>query len=103
LLSSASLAFLPFPSLLTNHLISSNSILHLASQLTICISIFVHIAARNIFVEPFHHFIYLVALSTRLSIMKGALLTAAALLGSAQAGVHKMKLNKVPLADQLVC
>lgn len=34
--------------------------------------------------------------------MKSALLTAAALLGSAQAGVHKMKLNKVPLADQLV-
>jgi len=34
--------------------------------------------------------------------MKGALLTAAAaLLGSAQAGVHKMKLKKIPLADQL--
>ncbi|KAI0165137.1 Asp-domain-containing protein [Hypoxylon sp. FL1284] len=33
--------------------------------------------------------------------MKGALLTAAVLLGSAQAGVHKMKLKKVPLADQL--
>jgi saccharopepsin len=34
--------------------------------------------------------------------MKSALLTAAALLGSAQAGIHKMKLNKVPLADTLV-
>ncbi|ORY58845.1 vacuolar protease A [Pseudomassariella vexata] len=34
--------------------------------------------------------------------MKGALLTAAAvLLGSAEAGVHKMKLKKVPLSDQL--
>ncbi|KAI5922925.1 Asp-domain-containing protein [Camillea tinctor] len=34
--------------------------------------------------------------------MKGALLGAAAvLLGSAQAGVHKMKLKKIPLADQL--
>ncbi|KAI0007910.1 Asp-domain-containing protein [Xylariaceae sp. FL0662B] len=34
--------------------------------------------------------------------MKGALLTAAAvLLGSAQAGVHKMKLKKIPLAEQL--
>jgi saccharopepsin len=32
--------------------------------------------------------------------MKGALLTAAVLLGSAQAGgVHKMKLKKVPLAE----
>lgn len=34
--------------------------------------------------------------------MKGALLTAAALLGSADAAVHKMKLQKIPLADQLV-
>ncbi len=35
--------------------------------------------------------------------MKGALITAAALLaGSAQAGVHKLKLKKVPLAEQLV-
>ncbi|KAI1489251.1 Asp-domain-containing protein [Biscogniauxia mediterranea] len=34
--------------------------------------------------------------------MKGALLGAAAvLLGSAEAGVHKMKLKKIPLADQL--
>ncbi|KAI1173804.1 aspartic peptidase domain-containing protein [Nemania sp. FL0916] len=33
--------------------------------------------------------------------MKGALLGAAMLLGSAQAGVHKMKLKKVPLAEQL--
>lgn len=33
--------------------------------------------------------------------MKGALLTAAALLGGAEAAVHKMKLQKVPLADQL--
>ncbi|CAM1509095.1 Fc.00g028340.m01.CDS01 [Cosmosporella sp. VM-42] len=33
--------------------------------------------------------------------MKSALVTAAALLGSAQAGVHKMKLQKVPLAEQL--
>lgn len=33
--------------------------------------------------------------------MKGALLTAAALLGSAQAGVHKMKLKKIPLGEQL--
>ncbi|GAW24584.1 hypothetical protein ANO14919_141730 [Xylariales sp. No.14919] len=34
--------------------------------------------------------------------MKGALLSAAVLLGSAQAGgVHKMKLQKVPLAEQL--
>jgi saccharopepsin len=33
--------------------------------------------------------------------MKSALLTAAALIGSAQAGVHKMKLNKVPLEEQL--
>merc|ERR1712054_621959 len=30
-----------------------------------------------------------------------ALVTAAALLGSAQAGVHKMKLNKIPLSEQL--
>jgi hypothetical protein len=34
--------------------------------------------------------------------MKGALLTAAALLGAAEAGVHKMKLQKVPLSEQLV-
>ncbi len=35
--------------------------------------------------------------------MKGALLSAAMLLGSAQAGgVHKMKLHKVPLAEKLV-
>lgn len=34
--------------------------------------------------------------------MKSALIAAAALAGSAQAGVHKMKLQKVPLADQLV-
>jgi saccharopepsin len=33
--------------------------------------------------------------------MKGALLTAAMLLGSAQASVHKLKLQKVPLAEQL--
>ncbi|KAI0448223.1 aspartic peptidase domain-containing protein [Xylaria telfairii] len=33
--------------------------------------------------------------------MKGALVSAAMLLGSAQAGVHKMKLKKVPLAEQL--
>jgi len=33
--------------------------------------------------------------------MKSALVTAAALLGSAQAGVHKMKLNKIPLSEQL--
>ncbi|KAI5467995.1 aspartic peptidase domain-containing protein [Mariannaea sp. PMI_226] len=33
--------------------------------------------------------------------MKSTLLAAAALLGSAQAGVHKMKLQKVPLAEQL--
>ncbi|KAK5625233.1 hypothetical protein RRF57_000949 [Xylaria bambusicola] len=33
--------------------------------------------------------------------MKGALLSAAALLGSAHAGVHKMKLQKVPLSEQL--
>lgn len=35
--------------------------------------------------------------------MKGALLTAAVLLGSAQAATHKLKLKKVPLAEQLVC
>ena len=35
--------------------------------------------------------------------MKGALLTAAVLLGSAQAASHKLKLKKVPLAEQLVC
>ena len=34
--------------------------------------------------------------------MKSALVATAALLGSAQAGVHKMKLQKVPIADQLV-
>jgi saccharopepsin len=33
--------------------------------------------------------------------MKSALVAAAALLGSAQAGVHKMKLNKVSLEEQL--
>ncbi|KPM36273.1 Vacuolar protease A [Neonectria ditissima] len=33
--------------------------------------------------------------------MKSTLLAAAALLGSAQAGIHKMKLQKVPLAEQL--
>ncbi|KAI1742412.1 aspartic peptidase domain-containing protein [Xylaria scruposa] len=33
--------------------------------------------------------------------MKGALVSAAMLLGSAQAGVHKMKLKKVPLSEQL--
>lgn len=33
--------------------------------------------------------------------MKGALLTAAVLLGSVQGAVHKMKLKKVPLAEQL--
>lgn len=33
--------------------------------------------------------------------MKGALLTAAMLLGSAQAGVSKLKLKKVPLSEQL--
>jgi saccharopepsin len=33
--------------------------------------------------------------------MKSTLIAAAALLGSAQAGVHKMKLNKVPLSEQL--
>lgn len=36
--------------------------------------------------------------------MKGAaLLTAAALLGGAEAGVHTMKLKKIPLSEQLVC
>jgi hypothetical protein len=35
--------------------------------------------------------------------MKGALLTAAVLLGSANGAVHKMKLQKVPLSEQLVC
>jgi saccharopepsin len=33
--------------------------------------------------------------------MKGALLTAAVLLGSAQAATHKLKLKKVPLSEQL--
>lgn len=32
----------------------------------------------------------------------GALLAAGALLGSASAGVHKMKLQKIPLSEQLV-
>lgn len=34
--------------------------------------------------------------------MKSALLAAAALVGSAQAGIHKMKLQKVSLEQQLV-
>lgn len=34
--------------------------------------------------------------------MKGALLTAAMLLASAQAEVHKLKLKKIPLSEQLV-
>jgi saccharopepsin len=34
--------------------------------------------------------------------MKSTILTAAVLLGSAQAAVHKMKLKKIPLAEQLV-
>jgi hypothetical protein len=34
--------------------------------------------------------------------MKSALFTAALLLGSASAGVHKLKLKKIPLSDQLV-
>lgn len=34
--------------------------------------------------------------------MKSALIAAAALVGSAQAGVHKMKLQKVSLEQQLV-
>jgi saccharopepsin len=34
--------------------------------------------------------------------MKGVLFAAAMLLGSASAGVHKMKLQKIPLSDQLV-
>ncbi len=34
--------------------------------------------------------------------MKSALIAAAALAGSAQAGIHKMKLQKVPLSEQLV-
>lgn len=33
--------------------------------------------------------------------MKPTLLTAAALLGSAEAGFHKMKLKKIPLSEQL--
>lgn len=37
-----------------------------------------------------------------LPIMKSTLITAAALLGSAQAGVHKMKLQKISLEEQLV-
>ncbi|KFX92396.1 hypothetical protein V490_05393, partial [Pseudogymnoascus sp. VKM F-3557] len=35
------------------------------------------------------------------AIMKGALFTAAMLMGSASAGVHKMKLQKIPLQEQL--
>lgn len=34
--------------------------------------------------------------------MKSTLIAAAALLGSAQAEVHKLKLNKIPLEEQLV-
>ncbi len=34
--------------------------------------------------------------------MKGALLTAAMLLSSAQGALHKMKLQKIPLSEQLV-
>lgn len=34
--------------------------------------------------------------------MKSALIATAALAGSAQAGIHKMKLQKIPLAEQLV-
>jgi saccharopepsin len=34
--------------------------------------------------------------------MKSALLAAAMLLGSASAGVHKLKLQKIPLSEQLV-
>lgn len=34
--------------------------------------------------------------------MKNVLAIAATLAGSAQAGVHKMKLQKIPLTDQLV-
>lgn len=34
--------------------------------------------------------------------MKSALFAAAVLLGSASAGVHKMKLQKIPLSEQLV-
>lgn len=34
--------------------------------------------------------------------MKSTLVAAAALLGGTQAAVHKMKLQKVPLEDQLV-
>jgi hypothetical protein len=34
--------------------------------------------------------------------MKASLIAAAALLGSSQAAVQKMKLKKVPLAEQLV-
>jgi hypothetical protein len=36
--------------------------------------------------------------------MKGDLILAlAAVLGCASAGVHKMKLKKIPLSEQLVC
>jgi saccharopepsin len=34
--------------------------------------------------------------------MKSAFFAAAMLLGSASAGVHKMKLQKIPLSEQLV-
>jgi hypothetical protein len=34
--------------------------------------------------------------------MKSTLIAAAMLLGSASAGVHKMKLQKIPLSEQLV-
>jgi hypothetical protein len=34
--------------------------------------------------------------------MKGVVFAAAMLLGSASAGVHKLKLNKIPLSEQLV-
>ncbi|KAH9434279.1 saccharopepsin [Pyricularia oryzae] len=33
--------------------------------------------------------------------MKGAMMTAAVLLGTAEAGVHKLKIKKIPLEDQL--
>ena len=36
-----------------------------------------------------------------IAIMKGALFAAAALLGSASAGVHRMPLKKISLSDQL--
>lgn len=34
--------------------------------------------------------------------MKASLITAALLLGGTEAAVHKMKLNKIPLDEQLV-